>query len=63
MHTFADWTCHLIVCHGKVPLLGAVAGGGECTRWRSGRAQVPCHCWVPLLGGGECTRLRIGRAI
>ena len=24
--------------HGQVPLLGAIAGGGECTRWRIGRA-------------------------
>ena len=38
-----------------VPLLGAIAGGGECTGWRSGCATrchvVRCHCWVPLLGG------------
>ena len=46
------------MCHGKVPLLGAIAGGGDWTL----AVWTWCHCWapcgkVPLLGAiAGCNR-------
>ena len=36
--------CHVVRCHGKVPLLGAIGWVRTLADW------TWCRCWVPLLG-------------